>query len=125
MPTFVFTYRVPKGYTPSADRGQAWKSWFDGMGDALVDLGRPVVARTALGNHSTDTTELGGYSVVTADDLEGAVAIAKGCPPLDRAGGIEIGELGDLPSGLRQGRHPGTGVPLGVALGQFRIGSRE
>jgi hypothetical protein len=97
MPTFVFTYRAPKGYLRSAETGQAWWSWFDSMSDALVDLGRPVVSRTALGDCSTDTTELSGYSVITADDLEGAAAIAKGCPYLGRAGGIEVGELGEIP----------------------------
>lgn len=98
MPTFVFAYRAPRGYTPTPDTGMAWWSWFDSMGDAVVDLGKPVVARTALGNCSMDATELGGYSVVTADDLEGALAIAKGCPYLDRQGGIEVGELGEVPA---------------------------
>ena len=100
MPTFVFTYRAPKGYTRTADTGHAWWSRFNGMGDAVVDVGRPVVGRSALGNLSTDTTELGGYSVVRADDLEAAIAIAKGCPYLDGAGGIEVGELGELPSAI-------------------------
>jgi hypothetical protein len=98
MPTFVFTYRAPKGYTRTAETGQAWWAWFDGMRDALVDLGKPVVARTGLGNCSADDTELSGYSVVTADDLEGAIAMAKGCPYLDRQGGIEVGELGEIPA---------------------------
>jgi len=100
MPTFVFSYRAPRGYTRTADSGRAWTTWFDDMGDALVDLGRPVVARAGLGTCSSDTTELSGYSVVTADDLEGALAIAKGCPYLDRDGGIEVGELGELPPSL-------------------------
>ena len=104
MPTFVFTYRAPKGYARTADTGRAWWSWFDGMGDAVVDVGRPVVGRTALGNCSPDATELGGYSVVSADDLEAAIAIAKGCPYLDGAGGIEVGQLGELPASITASR---------------------
>jgi hypothetical protein len=68
------------------------------MGEQLADLGKPTVDRAALGNCSPDTTELGGYSVIHADDLEAATAIAKGCPHLERGGGIEVGQLGDVPA---------------------------
>jgi hypothetical protein len=30
-------------------------------------------------------------------DLDAAVAIAKGCPHLDRNGGAEVGQLGEVP----------------------------
>ena len=33
---------------------------------------------------------------VNAPDLQAALAIAKGCPHLDRDGGVEVGELADL-----------------------------
>ena len=38
-------------------------------------------------------TELGGYSIVSADDLSAAVAIARSCPALSAGGGVEVGEL--------------------------------
>jgi hypothetical protein len=98
MPKFVFTYRHPAGYTPSSESAPAWMAWFEGMGDHLVDLGQPAVARTALGNCESGRTELGGYSIVQADDLEAAAAIAKGCPHLERGGGVEVGELGEVPT---------------------------
>jgi hypothetical protein len=52
------------------------------MGANLVDRGNPVFESSTLGNCATDTV-LGGYSLVTADDLEAAVALAKGCPALE------------------------------------------
>jgi hypothetical protein len=33
---------------------------------------------------------------MTADDLEAAVTLAKGCPALAAGGGVEIGELADM-----------------------------
>jgi len=36
--------------------------------------------------------------VIHADDLEAATAIAKGCPHLERGGGVEVGQLGDVPA---------------------------
>jgi hypothetical protein len=69
------------------------------MGDSLVDIGKPVVRATALGNHAAETGRLGGYSLIAADDLESAVAIAKGCPALGYGGGgVDVGELGELPT---------------------------
>jgi YCII-related domain len=97
MPKFVFSYRHPAGYIPSSDGAPAWMAWFEGMGDHLIDLGQPAIARTALGNCDSGRTELGGYSLVQADDLEAATAIAKGCPQLERGGGVEVGELGEVP----------------------------
>ena len=98
MPNFVFSYRNPKGYTPSPESAAAWMSWFDGMGDHLVELGRPVFERTAIGECRPAHTELGGYSVIQAEDFDGALAIAKGCPYLGRDGGVEIGLLAEIPA---------------------------
>jgi hypothetical protein len=98
MPTFVLTYRNPTGYAPTPESTAAWMGWFDSMGQQLVELGKPTVAATTIGNCSPDNTELGGYSLIKADDLEAALAVAKGCPHLDRNGGVEIGELGDIPT---------------------------
>jgi hypothetical protein len=98
MPNFVFSYRNPKGYTPSVESRAEWMSWFDSMGDHLVELGRPVFERTAVGNCSPADTELGGYSVIRAYDFDAALAIAKGCPYIDREGGVEIGLLAEIPA---------------------------
>ena len=97
MPEFVLTYRNPRGYAPTPETRGAWWAWFDGMGDRLVELGKPVVERTSMGNCATETTELGGYSIVRADDLDAALEIAKGCPHLDRGGGVEVGALAEIP----------------------------
>jgi hypothetical protein len=62
------------------------------MGAQVVDRGNPVFEARSLGNCGTDTT-LGGFSLVTADDFEAAIALAQGCPFLQRGGGVEIGEV--------------------------------
>jgi len=101
MSTFVFSYRAPGGYTPgSADARAAWTAWLESMSANLKDLGNPVFERSTLGNCGTGTA-LAGYSLVTADDLEAAVALAKGCPFLQQGGGIEVGVIAEL--------NPGTG----------------
>ena len=57
-----------------------------------MDAGKPVVGRRALGNYPPETLQ-GGYSLVTADDIEAAVEQAEGCPGLRDGFGVEVGEL--------------------------------
>ena len=97
MPNFVLTYRNPKGYVPTLESRANWMAWFEGMGDHLVELGQPVADRQSIGECSTERTELGGFSIIQADDFDAALAIAKGCPHLDGNGGVEIGLLTDVP----------------------------
>jgi hypothetical protein len=95
MSTFLFSYRTPQnGSPPSPEAIAAWGAWLEGMGPQLVDRGNPVSERQTLGK--CEDTRLGGYSLISADSLEAAVALARGCPGLERGGGVEIGALRDL-----------------------------
>ena len=50
MSKFLFAYRVSENYTPgSADTKAAWAAWFEQLEANLVDLGKPVFERIALG----------------------------------------------------------------------------
>lgn len=101
MPQYLFSYRIVNGYTPSAESAAGWRAWFDAMGDQLVELGKPAVERASVGNCATESTELGGYSVISAGDLDEALAIAKGCPQIDVGGGVEVGLLAEVPAPSR------------------------
>jgi len=95
MSTFLFTYRSPQNNAPpSPEAMAAWGSWLESMGPRLVDRGNPVSDRQTLGN--CEDTRLGGYSLVNAESLEAAVALAKGCPGLENGGGVEVGALTDM-----------------------------
>jgi hypothetical protein len=74
----------------------AWEGFFEQIGESVVDPGQPVFERTTIGEVGT-TTQLGGYSVVNAGNLDQAVALAKGCPSLQHGGGVQVGELAELP----------------------------
>jgi hypothetical protein len=102
MPTFVFSYRQNPGYTGTPESVAAWMAWFDGMGDHVAELGKPAAASAALGNCGPGT-QLGGYSMISAADLDEAVALAKGCPSLARDGGVEVAQLGEVPDAVRAG----------------------
>lgn len=92
MSTFLFSYHFPTTYTSSPDSIAAWGAWFQSMGTNLAEAGKPVVQRRTVGNTPRDTLQ-GGYSLVTADDIEAAVKLAEGCPGVRDGIGVEVGEL--------------------------------
>jgi hypothetical protein len=102
VPTFVFSYRVPKDYQPGAETGREWEAWFESLGSSRKDTGHGVVATQTLGSLDTGT-RLGGYSLVEAGDMDGAAALAEGCPALRLGGGVEIGAVPELPGKPRAG----------------------
>jgi hypothetical protein len=97
MAEFIFAYRTPADWTPGTPDGiAAWNAWFQGMGSQLRDLGKPVFDRATVGD-TGDGMPLGRYSLVTAENLGEALTLAKGCPIVAVGGGVEVGELADLP----------------------------
>jgi hypothetical protein len=98
MPKYIFTYHQPEGYVPGTDGDAmaAWQSFFDGIASHIADTGQPVSERRALGKVGAGT-QLGGYSVVDAADLDTAVRLANGCPSLERGGGVQVGALAEVP----------------------------
>jgi hypothetical protein len=98
MPNYVFAYRTPEIRNPShpdPDAVAPWMEFRDALGEKVVDFGNPVFTASSLGNCGADT-HLCGYSFVTADDLESAVALAKGAPVVSAGGGVEVGEITEL-----------------------------
>ena len=91
MTDYVLSSRVPADYQPTAETPNEWRAWFGGLGDSLVDVGRAVTDYASAGEVGGSDSRFVGYSVVSADDLDSALAIAKGCPAMRVGGGVEVG----------------------------------
>ena len=102
MPEFLFSYRVPTGYRPGPETGPAWEAWFESLGSSRIDTGHGVAATRTLGKLNAQT-RLGGYSLVTAEDIDGAAALAQRCPALQLGGGVEIGAVPEFTGNPRAG----------------------
>ncbi len=79
-----------------------WGAWMQKVGPALADIGSPFGPSASLvDDGSTGTAaSLTGYSIVEADDLTGAQALADGHPYLSEGKGdyaIDIYELMPVP----------------------------
>ncbi len=75
----------------------AWMKWFGDLGAAVVDGGNPVsMAKTVASNGSVSdgggSNAVTGYSLIKADNLDAAVAMAQGCPHLAAGGSVEVAE---------------------------------
>ena len=94
MANFLLTFHG--GSMPETKEAQdqvmaAWTDWFGSLGDALVDGGNPISQSKAIspdGSVMDATSAPSGYSIIKANDLDSAVALATGCPVL--AGGAAV-----------------------------------
>jgi len=99
MATFLLTFHggsMPESPEEGAKVMQAWTEWFGELGDKLVDGGNPIsnVKTIAPDGSVTDgaTAAPSGYSIIKADSLDAAVALAKGCPVLHGGASLVVGE---------------------------------
>jgi hypothetical protein len=83
MKTFVLLYL---GFgEPTQEVMDAWTNWFASIADKLVDGGSPLGPGREISQTGTKELPLGvdsitGYSIIKADDMDDAQAIAQGCP---------------------------------------------
>jgi hypothetical protein len=95
---YVLVYHggsMPESPEEGAKIMQAWTAWFGTLGGALVDGGNPASkSRTisANGSVSDDAGGPTGYSIIKADSLDAAVALAKGCPVLQGGASVQVVE---------------------------------
>jgi hypothetical protein len=97
MPSYVFTYRQPKGQPLNMDAADAWFKWFDEIGEHITQQGSAVSAARQLGNCEGGQS-ISGFTVISARDLDHAAQLAEGCPALLDGQGIEVGELLEIPA---------------------------
>ena len=85
MPDYVFAYHGG-GKPATKEEGDkamaAWMAWFEKMGPAVVDGGKPVgksytMSRSGV-TEDGGANPISGYSVVRAKDIAAALELAKG-----------------------------------------------
>ena len=100
MANYVFAYSGGNGVAADEAERNAqmakWGQWLGDLGPAVVDGGAPTgAAKTIRPGGSVDdggSHGLSGYSIVSADSLDSAVELAKGCPVLEIGGAVDVYE---------------------------------
>ena len=104
MANYLLAYHgggMPETEEEGAQVMAAWEAWYGQLGAAIVDGGAPTgQAKTVAPDGSVSdgggTNPVSGYTVISADDLDKAVALAKSCPILSAGGTIEVAETLDM-----------------------------
>ncbi len=103
MAKYLLTFRggrMPEGEEEQAQVMAAWTAWFTGAGAAVADPGNPssksrtIAASGAVGPEGP--ASISGYTILSADSLDQAVALAKGCPVIAGGASIEVIETFDV-----------------------------
>ena len=99
MANFIFAYhggKKPETPEESAQIMAQWNTWLDSLGDAVINPGTPVggskiVSAGGIAGHG-GANPLSGFSIISATDMDAALAIAQSCPHVDY-GTIEVAEM--------------------------------
>ncbi len=76
---------------------EVWMKWFKDNGKNVVDMGAPTKPGKTISSTGIKTGVIGeavtGYSIIKADSLDAAVALAKTNPQIAASGQIAVYEL--------------------------------
>jgi hypothetical protein len=92
MPTFILTHQFPRDFQGSPETAAAARAWFEHLAVNLAGRSAPTFETRQLG-HCAEAERAVAYTLICADDLEAAVALAQSWPLLARGGGVEVREL--------------------------------
>jgi len=101
MSKYVIAYRGGRKFaTPQEGAAYMakWKAWMDGLGDAVVDPGMPLGAGklvSASGVSDRGADMLTGFTIITAEGMDAALAFARECPHVAH-GTVEVAEAMEM-----------------------------
>ncbi|MCO6450017.1 MAG: hypothetical protein J5I90_04440 [Caldilineales bacterium] len=79
----------------------AWGAWYGKMGDAIIDGGKPfgpgkTVTAKGVDDGPGMSPAVTGYTVISADSLDAAVALCKDHPHCQFGGQVSVNETFDM-----------------------------
>ncbi|KAA3663150.1 MAG: hypothetical protein DWQ04_11490 [Chloroflexi bacterium] len=100
MTNFVLMYTgggMPESEEQQAEVMAAWGAWYEGMGAGIVDGGNPFGASKSLTADGVNDGPISsppatGYTVISAESLDEAVAKTKNHPHLNYGGQVSVYE---------------------------------
>ena len=104
MSQFIISYlggNRPASEEEGKEHMAKYRAWLAGLGEAAVSPANPLKnTHTVNPDGSVEQggqTSMSGYTIVSVDTIEDAIAIAKDCPFLEIGGSLEVSELMQMP----------------------------
>ncbi len=99
MPDYIIAYHggtKPDSPQEGAEHMAKWQAWITDLGEAVVNPGTPLGPSKMVSHKGVSdaggANALSGFSIITADDMEAALLIARDCPFLDM-GEVEVAQI--------------------------------
>ena len=100
MARYIFVYHGGKAPSDPAQIEKvmaAWRKWYGGMGDKLLDGGGPAGKSSTVSSAGVadngGANPVSGFTLIEAPDQAAANRIASGCPILSDGGSVEVAEI--------------------------------
>ena len=78
-----------------------YMEWLAALGDAAVSPANPFQGTNTVKPDRSVTAgssvSMSGYTIIEADSMDAALAIAQACPFLEVGGTLEVSKLGQMP----------------------------
>lgn len=105
MPQYVISY-IGGDHPEDPEEGRRhfarYMQWLAALGDAAVSPANPLRdTRTISPDGSSregGVTAMSGFTIVAAESMDAALALARGCPFLEIGGSLEVSELVQMPN---------------------------
>lgn len=105
MANYVLLYSggsdMPETEEAQAAVMAAWGAWMGSLGAKLADGGNPMSGNSRTISADGSVSDGGlfavtGYGIITADSMDEALELAKGCPIRDGGGSISVYETFEI-----------------------------
>ena len=105
MPQYVIVYlggNQPSTPEEGKQHFAKYMEWLSSLGESAVSPANPLGTTHTVNPDGSvvkgGKSTMSGYTIVEADSIDDAIAIAKDCPFLDIDGSLEVSELMQMPN---------------------------
>ncbi len=105
MAQFVFVYlggNQPSSPEKAKQHFDKYMQWLGTIKESVVSPMLPLKDTATVGSDGSiregSSSAMSGFSIINADSIKDALAIAQDCPFLEIGGSLEVSELMQMPS---------------------------
>ncbi len=105
MTQFVFVYlggNQPSSPEEGKKHFTKYMEWLASLGDSVLSPMLPLKDTSTVSSDGTvregGSSAMSGFSIIQADSIKAALAIAQDCPFLEIGGSLEVSELMQMPN---------------------------
>jgi len=104
MTQFVFVYLggdQPSNPEEANKHFSKYMEWLSSLGESVISPTIPLKDTTTVSPDGTiregGSSAMSGFTIIEADSMEAALAVAQACPFLEIGGSLEVSELMQMP----------------------------